>query len=228
MTDCPLKHVAFIMDGNGRWAKKRRLPRELGHKAGADAFERIVNYCYDIGVGAVTVYAFSTENWKRPKREVDALFMLFTEFIDHYVEKLKHRSVRLIFIGDREPFSESFRKRIENVEKKTENNDKMILYLGVNYGGRDDICHAVNALIAEGKTNIKEEDISNRIYTSLSPDPDLIIRTGGEYRISNFLIWQSAYSELYITDTLWPDMKESDVDLAIQEFMKRERRFGGL
>ena len=228
MPDCPLKHVAFIMDGNGRWAKKRRLPRELGHKAGADAFERIVNYCYDIGVGAVTVYAFSTENWKRPKREVDALFMLFTEFIDHYVEKLKHRSVRLIFIGDREPFSESFRKRIENVEKKTENNDKMILYLGVNYGGRDDICHAVNSLIAEGKTNIKEEDISNRIYTSLSPDPDLIVRTGGEYRISNFLIWQSAYSELYITDTLWPDMKESDVDLAIQEFMKRERRFGGL
>ena len=228
MTDCPLKHIAFIMDGNGRWAKKRRLPRELGHKAGADAFERIVNYCYDIGVGAVTVYAFSTENWKRPKREVDALFMLFTEFIDHYVEKLKHRSVRLIFIGDREPFSESFRKRIENVEKKTENNDKMILYLGVNYGGRDDICHAVNALIAEGKTNITEEDISNRIYTSLSPDPDLIVRTGGEYRISNFLIWQSAYSELYITDTLWPDMKESDVDLAIQEFMKRERRFGGL
>ena len=228
MPDCPLKHVAFIMDGNGRWAKKRRLPRELGHKAGADAFERIVNYCYDIGVGAVTVYAFSTENWKRPKREVDALFMLFTEFIDHYVEKLKHRSVRLIFIGDREPFSESFRKRIENVEKKTENNDKMILYLGVNYGGRDDICHAVNALIAEGKTNITEEDISNRIYTSLSPDPDLIVRTGGEYRISNFLIWQSAYSELYITDTLWPDMKESDVDLAIQEFMKRERRFGGL
>lgn len=228
MPDCPLKHIAFIMDGNGRWAKKRRLPRELGHKAGADAFERIVNYCYDIGVGAVTVYAFSTENWKRPKREVDALFMLFTEFIDHYVEKLKHRSVRLIFIGDREPFSESFRKRIENVEKKTENNDKMILYLGVNYGGRDDICHAVNSLIAEGKTNITEEDISNRIYTSLSPDPDLIIRTGGEYRISNFLIWQSAYSELYITDTLWPDMKESDVDLAIQEFMKRERRFGGL
>jgi undecaprenyl diphosphate synthase len=216
------------MDGNGRWAKKRRLPRELGHKAGADAFERIVNYCYDIGVGAVTVYAFSTENWKRPKREVDALFMLFTEFIDHYVEKLKHRSVRLIFIGDREPFSESFKKRIENVEKKTENNDKMILYLGVNYGGRDDICHAVNSLIAEGKTNITEEDISNRIYTSLSPDPDLIVRTGGEYRISNFLIWQSAYSELYITDTLWPDMKESDVDLAIQEFMKRERRFGGL
>ena len=228
MPDCPLKHIAFIMDGNGRWAKKRRLPRELGHKAGADAFERIVNYCYDIGVGAVTVYAFSTENWKRPKKEVDALFMLFTEFIDHYVEKLKHRRVRLIFIGDREPFSESFRQRIESVEKKTEKNDKMILYLGVNYGGRDDICHAVNTLIAQGKTVITEEDISRYIYTNLSPDPDLIVRTGGEYRISNFLIWQSAYSELYITDTLWPDMKEPDVDAAIEEFKKRERRFGGL
>ena len=228
MPDCPLKHIAFIMDGNGRWAKKRRLPRELGHKAGADAFERIVNYCYDIGMGAVTVYAFSTENWKRPKREVEALFMLFTEFIDHYVEKLKHRSVRLIFIGDRDAFSEAFRKRVENVEKKTEKNDKMILYLGVNYGGRDDICHAVNTLIAQGKTHITEKDISEHIYTHLSPDPDLIVRTGGEYRISNFLIWQSAYSELYITDTLWPDMKESDVDLAMQEFMKRERRFGGL
>ena len=228
MSDCPVKHIAFIMDGNGRWAKKRRLPRELGHKAGADAFERIVNYCYDIGIGAVTVYAFSTENWKRPKREVDALFMLFSEFIDHYVEKLKHRSVRLIFIGDREAYSENFRKRVINVEEKTENNNKMILYLGVNYGGRNDICHAVNTLIAQGKTNITEEDISSQIYTHLSPDPDLIVRTGGEYRISNFMIWQSAYSELYITDTLWPDMKESDVDTAIEEFMRRNRRFGGL
>ena len=228
MSDCPVKHIAFIMDGNGRWAKKRRLPRELGHKAGADAFERIVNYCYDTGIGAVTVYAFSTENWKRPKREVDALFMLFSEFIDHYVEKLKHRSVRLIFIGDREAYPDNFRKRVSEVEKKTENNDKMILYLGVNYGGRNDICHAVNTLIAQGKANITEDDISSCIYTNLSPDPDLIVRTGGEYRISNFLIWQSAYSELYITDTLWPDMKESDVDLAIEEFMRRNRRFGGL
>lgn len=228
MPDCPVKHIAFIMDGNGRWAKKRFLPRELGHKAGADAFERIVDYCYDIGIGAVTVYAFSTENWKRPQKEVDALFNLFTDFIDHYVEKLKHRSVRLIFIGDRERFSEEFRQRVENVEKKTENNYKMILYLGVNYGGRDDICHAVNTLIAQGKTKITEEDISANVYTHTSPDPDLIVRTGGEYRISNFLIWQSAYSELYITDTLWPDMKTSDVDKAIEEYMRRDRRYGGL
>ena len=228
MPDCPIKHIAFIMDGNGRWAKKRLMPREFGHKAGAEAFERIVNYCYDIGIGAVTVYAFSTENWKRPKREVDAIFSLFSDYIDHYVEKLRNRSVRFIFIGDREPFSDNLKKRMQNVEMKTANNDKMILYVGVNYGGRADICHAVNTLIEEGKTNITEEDISSRVYTHLSPDPDLIVRTGGEYRLSNFLIWQSAYSELYITETLWPDMKSEDVDKAVQEFMRRDRRFGGI
>ena len=228
MPDCPIKHIAFIMDGNGRWARKRLMPREFGHKAGAEAFERIVNYCYDIGIGAVTVYAFSTENWKRPKREVDAIFSLFSDYIDHYVEKLRDRSVRFIFIGDREPFSDNLKKRMQNVEMKTANNDKMILYVGVNYGGRADICHAVNKLIEEGKTNITEEDISSRVYTHLSPDPDLIVRTGGEYRLSNFLIWQSAYSELYITETLWPDMKSEDVDKAVQEFMRRDRRFGGI
>lgn len=228
MPDCPIKHIAFIMDGNGRWARKRLMPREFGHKAGAEAFERIVNYCYDIGIGAVTVYAFSTENWKRPKREVDAIFSLFSDYIDHYVEKLRNRSVRFIFIGDREPFSDNLKKRMQNVEMKTANNDKMILYVGVNYGGRSDICHAVNTLIEEGKTNITEEDISSRVYTRLSPDPDLIVRTGGEYRLSNFLIWQSAYSELYITETLWPDMKSEDVDKAVQEFMRRDRRFGGI
>lgn len=228
MPDCPIKHIAFIMDGNGRWARKRLMPREFGHKAGAEAFERIVNYCYDIGIGAVTVYAFSTENWKRPKREVDAIFSLFSDYIDHYVEKLRNRSVRFIFIGDREPFSDNLKKRMQNVEMKTANNDKMILYVGVNYGGRSDICHAVNTLIEEGKTNITEEDISSRVYTHLSPDPDLIVRTGGEYRLSNFLIWQSAYSELYITETLWPDMKSEDVDKAVQEFMRRDRRFGGI
>lgn len=228
MPDCPIKHIAFIMDGNGRWARKRLMPREFGHKAGAEAFERIVNYCYDIGIGAVTVYAFSTENWKRPKREVDAIFSLFSDYIDHYVEKLRNRSVRFVFIGDREPFSDNLKKRMQNVEMKTANNDKMILYVGVNYGGRSDICHAVNTLIEEGKTNITEEDISSRVYTHLSPDPDLIVRTGGEYRLSNFLIWQSAYSELYITETLWPDMKSEDVDKAVQEFMRRDRRFGGI
>ena len=222
-----IKHIAFIMDGNGRWAKKRHLPRELGHKAGAEAYERIVNYCYDIGIGAVTVYAFSTENWKRPKQEVDAIFNLFSYYIDHYVEKMGKKNGRIIFIGDRTPFSEDLRTRMDNIEKKTAGNER-ILYVGINYGGRAEICHAVNSLIAEGKTEITEKDIQSKIYTHLSPDPDLIVRTGGEYRLSNFLLWQSAYSELYITDTLWPDMTGDDVDKAVNEFLRRNRRYGGL
>ena len=224
---CPVKHIAFIMDGNGRWAKKRLMPREFGHKAGAETFENIVNYCYDIGVQHVTVYAFSTENWKRPQHEIDALFKLFSYYIDHYAEKIGNRNVRIVFIGDRTGFSEDLKNRMQNVEEKTKNNGR-ILNIGINYGGRAEICHAVNKLIAEGKTEITEEDISENLYTSLSPDPDLIVRTGGEYRTSNFLMWQSAYSELYITDTLWPDMKGDDVDKAITEFMRRNRRYGGL
>ena len=227
MTDCPVKHIAFIMDGNGRWAKKRLLPRELGHKAGGEAFENILSYCYDIGISVVTVYAFSTENWKRPQREIDALFKLFSDYIDHCVEKMGKRNVRIIFIGDRTPFSLDMQTRMGKVEQQTKDNER-ILYVSINYGGRADICHAVNALIAQGKTEITEKDISENVYTSLSPDPDLIVRTGGEYRLSNFLTWQSAYSELYFTDTLWPDMKNEDVDKAIEEYMKRERRFGGI
>lgn len=228
MPDCPLKHIAFIMDGNGRWAKKRHLPRELGHKAGAEVFDKIVNYCYDIGISAVTVYAFSTENWKRPQKEIDAIFNLFSYYIDHYVEKMRNKKVRFVFIGDRTPFSDSLKKRMSDIEKSTEPNSQMILFVGINYGGRNEICHAVNELIAQGKTNITEEDISNNVYTHVYSDPDLIVRTGGEYRLSNFLIWQSAYSELYFTDTLWPDMTGADVDLAIEEFKKRDRRYGGV
>ena len=228
MTDgSAIKHIAFIMDGNGRWAKKRHMPREFGHKAGSEAFERLVNYCYDIGIGAITVYAFSTENWKRPQKEIDAIFSLFSFYIDHYVEKIGKRNVRIIFIGDRTPFSADLVRRMEEVEEKTSKNER-ILYVGINYGGRAEICRAVNSLIAEGKTEITEEDISNNVYTKLSPDPDLIVRTGGEYRLSNFLLWQSAYSELYITDTLWPDMTGDDVDKAVIEFTRRNRRYGGL
>ena len=228
MTDgTSIKHIAFIMDGNGRWAKKRHMPREFGHKAGAETFENIVNYCYDIGIGAITVYAFSTENWKRPQKEIEAIFSLFSFYIDHYVEKIGKRNVRIIFIGDRSPFSAELVRRMENVEEKTSKNER-ILYVGINYGARAEICAAVNGLIEEGKTNVTEEDISARVYTHLSPDPDLIVRTGGEYRLSNFLLWQSAYSELYITDTLWPDMTGDDVDKAVEEFKRRNRRYGGL
>lgn len=227
MAECSVKHIAFIMDGNGRWAKKRRKPREYGHKAGAQTFERIVEYCGDIGIKAVTVYAFSTENWKRPKTEIEALFRIFADYIDNRADTLMKKNVRLIFIGDRSVFSDALRKKMDAVEKRTENNEKM-LYIGINYGGRAEICNAVNELIAEGRKSVTESDITAHMYTKLSPDPDLIVRTGGEYRLSNFLLWQSAYSELYITDTLWPDMTEKDVDEAILEYNRRNRRYGGL
>ncbi|MBO4423371.1 MAG: di-trans,poly-cis-decaprenylcistransferase [Clostridia bacterium] len=227
MADCPVKHIAFIMDGNGRWAKKRLMPREYGHKAGAEAFERVVEYCRQIGIKYVTVYAFSTENWKRPKKEVEALFSLFTYYIDNSAQKLAKKNVRIVFIGDRSPFSDSLKKKMEEVEKRTENNEA-ILFAGINYGGRDEICHAVNELIAEGKKEINASDISAHVYTRLAPDPDLIVRTAGEYRLSNFMLWQAAYSELYVTDTLWPDMSEKDVDAAVEEFRRRNRRYGGI
>ncbi len=227
MADCPVNHIAFIMDGNGRWAKKRLMPREYGHKVGAEVFEKIVDYCAAIGIKAVTVYAFSTENWKRPKNEVEALFKLFTDYIDNRTSTLMKKNVRLVFIGDRSAFSDDLRTRMEAVEAKTKYNEKL-LYIAINYGGRNEICHAVNELIAEGKKEVTEDDISAHVYTKYSPDPDLIVRTGGEYRLSNFLMWQSAYSEIYVTDTLWPDMTEADVDLAIDEYKRRNRRFGGL
>ena len=227
MTDCSVKHIAFIMDGNGRWAKKRHMPREYGHKVGAEVFEKIVEYCGDIGIHAVTVYAFSTENWKRPKHEVEAIFKLLSDYIDERADALMKKNVRLIFIGDRSVFSDSLIKKMNGIEDLTKNNEKL-LFIGVNYGGRAEICNAVNELIAEGKDHVSEEDISSHLYTKLYQDPDLIVRTGGEYRLSNFLLWQSAYSELYITDTLWPDMTAADVDLAITEFNRRNRRYGGV
>ena len=227
MAENSVKHIAFIMDGNGRWAKKRHMPREYGHKVGAETFERIVEYCGDIGIEAVTVYAFSTENWKRPKHEVEAIFKLFADYIDNRADTLMKRNVKLVFIGDRSVFSDALRSKMDGIEKRTENHKKL-LFIGINYGGRAEICHAVNELIAEGKTYVTEDDISAHMYTRLYPDPDLIVRTGGEYRLSNFLLWQSAYSELYITDTLWPDMTGDDVDKAINEFNRRNRRYGGI
>lgn len=223
----PLRHIAFIMDGNGRWATKRLMPREYGHKAGAETFRRIVNYCGDIGIPNVTVYAFSTENWKRPKKEVDAIFGLLGAYIDRYLQELIERDVRVVFIGEKQGVSPAILKKMNGLEEKTSGLSRR-LFIALNYGGRAEICGAVNRLIAEGKTEITEEDISAHIYTSEAPDPDLIVRTGGEYRLSNFLLWQAAYSELYITDTLWPDMTERDVDLALEEYKRRNRRFGGV
>ncbi len=223
----PIDHIAFIMDGNGRWAKKRLMPREYGHKVGAETFRKITEYCGDIGIHAVTVYAFSTENWKRPKVEVDAIFKLFDEYLTSAVETMMKKDIRIIFLGDKAVFSPALRERMESIEEKSKDNGR-ILNIAINYGGRDEICTAVNRCIKDGITDITPDDISKRLYTSESGDPDLIVRTGGEFRMSNFLMWQSAYSELYFIDKLWPDLTCEDVDEALAVFQRRNRRYGGV
>ena len=224
-----LRHIAFIMDGNGRWAKKRGLPREYGHRKGAETFKKIVEYCGDIGISAATFYVFSTENWKRPEKEVNALMTLLDEYLDDCKDTLakKDDGIRFIFIGDKAPFTPSLREKMERLEEETKNNPR-IINLAINYGGRDELTNAFNSLIAEGKRKVSEEDISNAVYTKDSPPLDMIVRTGGDIRISNFLLWQAAYAELYFTDTLWPDFSKNDLEKAINEFNNRNRRFGGV
>lgn len=222
-----LHHIAFIMDGNGRWAKKRSLPREAGHPQGAANLRRIVRYCGDIGIDTVTVYAFSTENWKRPEKEVSAIMKLLDSYISDAVTENDENNVRYIFLGDKKGLGDELEKRCLDLERLTENN-RLTLNIALNYGGRDEIVHAVNTLISEGKTHLTEDDISSALYTRLSKDPDLIVRTAGELRISNFLLWQGAYSEFYFTDVLWPDFNSRCVDDAVIEFSKRKRRFGGV
>ena len=221
--DEKLRHIAFIMDGNGRWATKRGLPREFGHKKGVEVFREITEYCHKIGVQCVTVYAFSTENWKRPKREVDAIMNL----LDEYLDKSSNEDVRVQFIGDVSVLDEKLKNKINSVEQRTAGG-KSILNVALNYGSRAELVNAFNKLAASGKTEIMESDINDALYTYNCPDPDLIVRTGGDLRISNFLLWQAAYSELYFTNTLWPDMTSDDVDAAIEDFYSRKRRFGGL
>lgn len=224
-----IKHIAFIMDGNGRWAKKRGLPREYGHRKGAETFKKVVEYCGELGINATTFYVFSTENWKRPQKEVDALMKLLDEYLDECKDNLlkKDDGIRFVFIGDKAPFSEDLRKKMLALEEMTAGNSR-IVNLAINYGGRDEIVHAFNALIAEGKRKISEDDISSSVYTAESPQLDMIVRTGGDIRISNFLLWQAAYAELYFTDTLWPDFSKKDIDKAIKAFNGRNRRFGGV
>ena len=215
-------HIAYIMDGNGRWATSRGLPREEGHRAGVEAFRRVLRRTVDRGVGIITIYAFSTENWKRPRHEVMALMRLLYDYLDREREELMQNRVRFRVIGDRTPLSARLKKKIAEVEEYTAKNPNLLNF-ALNYGGRDEIVTAVNRLISEGKT-----EISSAIYTAGCPDPDLVVRTSGELRLSNFLIWQTAYSELYFTDTLWPDMTAKDVDAAIEAYAKRKRRFGGV
>ncbi len=222
-----LRHVAFIMDGNGRWAESRGMKRSYGHAAGAQAFYRIAAYCQSIGIPYVTVYAFSTENWKRPQEEVRTIMDIIEGYIDKCVESAQKENIHVCFIGNLSVFSETLRKKIEKLDKETAHNS-FRLNIAINYGGREEIVHACTALVCEGKKNITEADISANLYTANCPDPDLIVRTGGDTRISNFLLWQSAYAEYYFTDVLWPDFSPKDVHAAIAAFYSRRRRFGGV
>ncbi|MBQ8475162.1 MAG: di-trans,poly-cis-decaprenylcistransferase [Clostridia bacterium] len=227
VADAHLQHIAFIMDGNGRWAQKRGLPREAGHKVGVEAFRKVGNKCKEYGIKTITIYAFSTENWSRPKNEVTEIMRLLDKYIAEARDENEINRSRYYVLGDKERLGPELKAKCIELEEFTKDN-KIDLNIALNYGGRDEIVRAVNRLIAEGKTEITEEDISSHLFTSHSPDPDLIVRSGGEYRLSNFLMWQSAYSELYFTDCLWPDFDDMELRRAIVEFSKRKRRFGGV
>ena len=218
-------HIAIIMDGNGRWAKGKNRPRVFGHKAGADTLRKIVKYCGNIGVKYLTVYAFSTENWKRSQEEVSALMTLFKTYINSEKKMLLENKVRFMVSGREEGVSESLLKAIRELEKETSKDYKMTLNIAFNYGGRAEIIDAIKKAKEMGE-EITEENFSKFLYNDI-PDPELIIRTSGEFRISNFLLWQLAYSEIYITDVYWPDFDEKELDKAIESYNKRERRFGG-
>ena len=228
------RHVGIIMDGNGRWAKKRGLPRSAGHVAGASNFRTITKYCSQIGIPYLTVYAFSTENWKRPQEEVKALMRLFKQYLDEALRDFTEENIRTRFIGDVSVFDPVLRGLIERVEESSKNKTGMVLNIAMNYGGRAELAHAVRRLAQEVKSGaiqpdeIDEDAISRYLYTAGQPDPDLIIRPSGENRTSNFLLWQSAYSEYVIMDILWPDFTTQDLDRALDEFAKRNRRFGGI
>ena len=228
-TEGRIQSVGIIMDGNGRWAKHRGLPRLAGHAAGAARVEEVLTALRELGIHHVTLYAFSTENWKRPKEEVDGIMDLVYKYLDEVVhDKIisdGHFSVR--FAGDISVLPEKLRKKCEEIEALGENRE-YICYVALNYGGRDEIVRAANRAIADGATAFTEETLSRYMYTSASPDPDLLIRTGGDMRISNFLLWQCAYSEFYFTETLWPDFGREAVIAAVESFLSRKRRFGGL
>ena len=223
----PIRHIAFIMDGNGRWAKKRGMPREYGHKQGAEVFRKILRRCCELGIDASTYYVFSTENWKRPQKEVDAIIDLLEKYLDECEKEIEKNDVRFVFLGDISVFSQSVQNKIRYIEDVSRSH-RYIANLALNYGGRSEITSAVNSLIDNGKTRLTEDDITDALYTKDSPALDLIVRTGGDLRISNFLLWQAAYAEFYFTDKLWPDLSADDVDAIVENFTTRSRRFGGV
>lgn len=226
------KHIAIIMDGNRRWAKQRGKIASFGHKEGAKTLEKIVRYANKIGIEHITVYAFSTENWKRSEEEVGALMMLFQSYLDDYAKRADSENIKVKIIGDTKALSEKMQSSIKKCMERTENNTGITFNIALNYGGRDELIHAIKQVAQDVKNgkidveNITEKVISNNLYTKGQPDPDLLIRTSGELRLSNFLPWQLVYSEFLFVDKNWPDFEEKDLDEAIIEYQKRTRKFG--
>jgi len=223
-------HVAIIMDGNGRWAQKRHLPRLAGHRAGTENIRRIIELFVDYKIGYLTLYVFSTENWKRPSVEVKGLMRILNDVIGREVKKLHENGVKIVHLGQLEDIPGNIRSKIEKAVELTKDNTKMTLNIAFNYGGRTEIIAAVKRIVADGVAadKIDEALLSRYMYTADMPDPDLIIRTGGEMRLSNFLVWQSVYSEYYTTPVLWPDFGQEEIDKALKAYSKRKRRYGGL
>ncbi|MEG1002402.1 isoprenyl transferase [Clostridium sp.] len=228
------KHIAIIMDGNGRWAKKRKLPRTMGHKAGVETIRRILKEADKLGVRYMTLYAFSTENWKRPKDEVNALMKLLIQYLRQEINELHSNGVKINVLGDIDRLPKECQEEIEKSVIKTKDNEGITMNIALNYGGRDEILKAVKAIseeVLKGNINVEdidEEIMENYLYTKGVPDPDIIIRPSGEQRLSNFLLWQCAYSEFWYSNICWPDFKEEDLHRAIYDFQKRDRRFGGV
>ena len=230
--DGRLRHIAFIMDGNGRWATERGMPREYGHSHGAETFRKIGRYCASIGLQCMTVYAFSTENWKRPEAEVSAIMGLLKKYLLEAIGQMERDRVKMAFFGDLSPLTPELRELCERTREISRHYDGCQVNICLNYGGRDEMVRAMRRYaseVANGReNNIDEAEVSDYLFSAGIPDPDLMIRPGGELRLSNFLLWQNAYTEFYFTDTLWPDMDEAELDRAIAAYQGRKRRVGGI
>lgn len=222
------RHIAFIMDGNGRWAKKRLLPRKAGHREGVSALRRMVDECEKTGVEMVSFYAFSTENWTRPQDEIDALFKMVKEFADKHLGEYVKRGLRIMFMGDLTKLPKDTVDSLKKILSEAKDNKGMIVNIALNYGGRDEIVHAVNKIISAGVREINKDVLSDCMYTGGLPDPDVIVRSSGEKRLSNFMLWQAAYSELIFLDEYWPDFDAAVFKKIIEEYSKRDRRYGNV
>jgi undecaprenyl diphosphate synthase len=222
------KHVAVIMDGNGRWAQKKGMPRIAGHRQGRESLRNIIKNCVEFGIPYLTVYAFSTENWNRPKEEVEALMELFSQALDQEIKELDENQIKINFFGRIQMFPEELQKKIKQAEEQTSGHKRLTVNIMASYGSRAEIVDAVKKIIKSGlpESSVTEEVIGNNLYTAGLPDPDLLIRTASEMRVSNFLLWQIAYAELYVTSVLWPDFDKKQFIAAIKQYLKRERKFG--